>query len=94
MTSDKCPVCGTPLDKEIIIGSRDEMIVSCENCGKYGMTRVYYEDYIETAQSETWTAKQYSGSVDKKITKFKKAIRSGSTKTARQILEDSSFKRN
>lgn len=48
---------------------------------------------IETAQSETWTAKQYSGSVDKKISQFKKAIRSGSTKTARNILEDSSFKR-
>ena len=48
---------------------------------------------IETAQSETWTAKQYSGKVADKITKFKKAIRSGSTKTARQILEDSSFKR-
>lgn len=48
---------------------------------------------IETAQSETWTAKQYSGSVDKKISQFKKAIRSGSTKTARNILEDASFKR-
>lgn len=48
---------------------------------------------IETAQSETWTAKQYSGNIDKKITQFKKAIRSGSTKTARKILEDSSFKR-
>ena len=48
---------------------------------------------IEAAQSETWTAKQYSGNIDKKITQFKKAIRSGSTKTARQILEDSSFKR-
>ena len=48
---------------------------------------------IETAQSETWTAKQYSGSVDKKISQFRKAIRSGSTKTARQILEDSWFKR-
>ncbi len=48
---------------------------------------------IETAQSETWTAKQYSGWVDKKITQFRKAIRSGSTKAARQILEDSSFKR-
>ncbi|MBO7508809.1 MAG: transglycosylase SLT domain-containing protein [Alphaproteobacteria bacterium] len=48
---------------------------------------------IETAQSETWTEKQYSGSADKKITKFKKAIRSGSTKTARTILEDKSFKR-
>ncbi|MBO7642896.1 MAG: lytic transglycosylase domain-containing protein [Alphaproteobacteria bacterium] len=48
---------------------------------------------IETAQSETWTAKQYSEKIDKKITQFKKAIRSGSTKTARQILEDSSFKR-
>jgi len=48
---------------------------------------------IETAQSETWTAKQYSGSVDKKVSQFKKAIRSGSTKAARQILEDSSFKK-
>ena len=48
---------------------------------------------IETAQSETWTAKQYSGATDKSITKFKKAIRSGSTKTARNILEDKSFKR-
>ena len=48
---------------------------------------------IETAQSETWTAKQYTGSIDKKIAQFKKAIRSGSTKTARQILEDSWFKR-
>jgi len=48
---------------------------------------------IENAQSETWTEKQYSGSVDKNITKFKKAIRSGSTKTARNILEDKSFKR-
>ena len=48
---------------------------------------------IETAQSETWTAKQYTGKVADKITKFRKAIRSGSTKTARQILEDSSFKR-
>ena len=48
---------------------------------------------IETAQSETWTAKQYSDSVDKKITKFKKAIRSGSTKTAREILEERSFRK-
>ncbi|MBQ0013160.1 MAG: lytic transglycosylase domain-containing protein [Proteobacteria bacterium] len=48
---------------------------------------------IETAQSETWTAKQYSGKVDKNITAFKRAIRSGSTKTARLILEANSFKR-
>ena len=48
---------------------------------------------IETAQSETWTAKKYSGDTDKKITKFKKAIRSGSTKTARTILEDRAFRR-
>ena len=48
---------------------------------------------IETAQSETWTAKQYAGNIDKKITQFKKAIRSGSTKTARQILEDAAFKK-
>lgn len=47
---------------------------------------------IETAQSETWTAKKYSGSAEKKINKFKRAIRSGSTKVARQILEDKNFK--
>ena len=48
---------------------------------------------IEAAQSETWTAKKYSGSVNKKIGQFKSAIRSGSTKTARKILEDGAFKR-
>lgn len=48
---------------------------------------------IENAQSETWTAKTYSGATDKNITKFKKAIRSGATKTARNILEDKSFKK-
>lgn len=48
---------------------------------------------IETAQSETWTAKKYSGETNNKITKFKRAIRSGSTKTARLIFQDASFKR-
>ena len=48
---------------------------------------------IETAQSETWTAKKYTGDTDKKITKFKQAIRSGSTKTARKILEEGAFRR-
>lgn len=48
---------------------------------------------IETAQSETWTTKKYSGKTNTKITKFKRAIRSGSTKAARNILEDASFKR-
>lgn len=48
---------------------------------------------IETAQSETWTAKKYTGATDKKITQFKRAIRSGSTKTARLILEEGAFRR-
>lgn len=48
---------------------------------------------IETAQSETWTAKQYTGAINDNIVKFKKAIRSGSTKTARTILEDKAFKK-
>lgn len=48
---------------------------------------------IETAQSETWTEKDYTGDTADKIKKFKKSIRSGSTKTARLILEDSAFKR-
>ena len=47
----------------------------------------------ETAQSETWTTKTYSKSVEKQITAFKRAIRSGSTKRARNILEDKSFKK-
>ncbi|MBR3510839.1 MAG: transglycosylase SLT domain-containing protein [Alphaproteobacteria bacterium] len=49
-------------------------------------------DHIETAQSENWTAKTYNSSVTKQIDKFKKAIRSGSSKTARNILETKSFK--
>ena len=48
---------------------------------------------IETAQSETWTAKKYSGAPEKKINEFKRAIRTGSTKVAREILEDKSFKK-
>ena len=48
---------------------------------------------IETAQSETWTAKKYTGATNKKIDEFKRAIRTGSTKIARQILEDKSFKK-
>ncbi|MBO5696332.1 MAG: lytic transglycosylase domain-containing protein [Alphaproteobacteria bacterium] len=48
---------------------------------------------IETPQSENWTAKKYSGSTDKKINEFKRAIRSGSTKVAREILESRSFRR-
>lgn len=48
---------------------------------------------IETAQSETWTAKKYTGATNKKINEFKRAIRTGSTKIARQILEDKSFKK-
>lgn len=49
---------------------------------------------IETAQSETWTAKKYSGKIDKKINEFKRAIRTGSTKVAREILETRSFKKS
>lgn len=48
---------------------------------------------IEAAQSETWTAKKYSDAVEKQIKSFRRAIRSGSTRTARNILENTSFKR-
>ena len=50
------------------------------------------KEYIETAQSENWTIKQYKEKTTKTIDKFKKAIRSGASKTARNILEDKSFK--
>nr|MBQ0091087.1 hypothetical protein [Candidatus Enterousia merdequi] len=50
------------------------------------------KDYVETAQSETWTVKQYNKKITKTIDKFKRAIRSGASKTARCILEDKSFK--
>ncbi len=50
------------------------------------------KDYIETAQSENWTVKTYSESTTKTITKFRRAIRSGSSKNARNILETRSFK--
>jgi soluble lytic murein transglycosylase-like protein/anti-sigma28 factor (negative regulator of flagellin synthesis) len=48
---------------------------------------------IENAQSENWTEKKYSGDTEKKVAQFKRAIRSGSTKTARNLLEENSFKR-
>jgi len=48
---------------------------------------------IETAQSETWTQKKYTGDTNKKINQFKRVIRSGSTKTARLILQEPAFKR-
>ena len=48
---------------------------------------------IETAQSENWTEKKYSGNAGNKINDFKRAIRSGSSKVARQILEDKNFKK-
>lgn len=47
----------------------------------------------ELAQSETWVTKKYTGKTDKDITAFKRAIRSGGTKTARKILEKSDFKK-
>lgn len=47
-----CPICGKSLSRAIVYGNRDEMIVSCENCGKYGITREYYEDYIEVAPAD------------------------------------------
>ena len=49
-------------------------------------------DAIETPQSENWTAKKYTGNTAKKIDAFKRAIRTGSTKTARTILEERAFK--
>lgn len=48
----------------------------------------------ELAQSETWTTKTYNKSTDKKITAFRRAIRSGSTRRARNILEDKKFKKS
>lgn len=50
------------------------------------------KEYIESAQSETWTVKTYNDRITKNINKFRKAIRSGASKTARKILEDKSFK--
>lgn len=49
---------------------------------------------IETAQSENWTAKKYSGNTEKNINQFKRAIRSGATKVARGILEDKAFRKS
>ena len=51
-------------------------------------------DSIEAAQSENWTAKKYSGETDAKIGQFKRAIRSGASKVAREILETKKFKKS
>lgn len=47
----------------------------------------------ETAMSENWTQKKYYGDTATRITRFKRSIRSGSTKNAKNILEDNLFKR-
>ncbi|HNY24919.1 MAG TPA: lytic transglycosylase domain-containing protein, partial [Alphaproteobacteria bacterium] len=47
----------------------------------------------ETAMSENWTQKKYHGDTATRITRFKRSIRSGSTKNAKNILEDNLFKR-
>jgi soluble lytic murein transglycosylase-like protein len=50
------------------------------------------KEYIETAQSENWTVKKYNNVTTKTIDKFKRAIRTGSSKNARNILENRFFK--
>ena len=47
----------------------------------------------DVARSESWTAKKYSSGTTAKIKKFKKALTRGSTKNARQMLEEKSFRK-
>lgn len=47
-----CPICGSSLPRDIFFDDRDNLIIFCENCGKFGLTVEYYEDEIKTASDE------------------------------------------
>src|SRR5574344_1270870 len=47
----------------------------------------------DVARSESWTANTYSSGTAEKIKNFKKFLARGSTRNARELLEDKSFKK-
>lgn len=47
MNKRKCPICGSDLEQDIKQGYNDELIVSCNHCGKYAMSYEFYSDFID-----------------------------------------------
>ena len=43
-----CPICESNINFNIQTGTRDEIIVRCDCCGKYAISAEFYEDYIES----------------------------------------------
>ena len=50
LNKKRCPVCDAELKKEIICCyQNDTIIVECDDCGKYAMSKEFYEDHVEQA---------------------------------------------
>lgn len=58
-----CLLCQKELKKEIFSGSRDEYRVDCDCCGKYAISREFYDDNLE---------KDTDGTIKKSICAFVK----------------------
>ncbi len=52
-----CPICGKKLEKEIFINNCDGYQIACEQCGEYGMSAIFVEDYLEQPQQEDCKAR-------------------------------------
>lgn len=47
-----CPICGSLLSRKSALDQHDNLLVTCQFCGSFGITAEYYEDVIETADEE------------------------------------------
>ena len=53
-----CPICGTELKDEMICDDYNDAIIAvCIDCGKFAMSREFYEDHVEPELMDTNRAK-------------------------------------
>ena len=54
LNAKHCPICGAELKNEVFCNEHnDALIVECVACGKYAMSREFYEDHVEQAPKDT-----------------------------------------
>ena len=48
LNTQHCPICGAELKDEMICNARNDAIITeCVACGKFAMSREFYEDHVE-----------------------------------------------
>jgi len=52
LNNRECIICGQELKDEITIGNSDELCVNCDSCGKYKITREFFDDFLLRDDSE------------------------------------------